>query len=434
MKFLFNNTRISSETIGEYKNSVESYLSYLREIVEGGGYGAAEGSLNLPVDYGARQDVQRLAEAKASEVRFVIVVGIGGSNLGTQAVYEALKDLRKIKERVKMCFLETVEEKSLLLVRDTLESMEKPEDILVSVISKSGSTTETVATADILFELMSNRFGEEAALQRFVVITDRDSMLWNIAQERNIATLEIPHTVGGRYSVLSSVGLFPLACAGFDIEELHRGALGMRERCLGEEAQAVYSAAFLAHYYFKGYDIHDIFLFDSSLEALGKWYRQLLAESIGKKENTKGEEIRIGITPTVSIGSRDLHSVAQLTLGGPQDKTATLVTKKNTQEVFTVPLDGFFSSPLEAVSGKTTREIMIALEEGARGAYAEAELPFIEVSFEGETFSEYELGEFLQWKMMEIMVLAHIFDINAFDQAAVEAYKKITHRVLKGEN
>jgi glucose-6-phosphate isomerase len=434
MKLSFDNTLISSETFEEYKTKLEPYLSSLREIVRVGGFEAVEGSLNLPGDYEARRESQALAEAKAANVRIVIVVGIGGSNLGTQAVYEALKDMRKTKEHVKMCFLENVEEQSLKLIRESLEGMSAPEDVLISVISKSGSTTETVANADILFELMSNRFGRDVALERFVVITDRDSTLWRVATENNVATLEMPHTVGGRYSVLSSVGLFPLACADFDIEEFHRGALAIRERSLGEEKEAVYSAAFLAHFYQMGYVIHDMFLFDSSLEALGMWYRQLLAESIGKKENTEGEEVRVGITPTVSIGSRDLHSVAQLMLGGPRDKTATLVTKENIQEVFTVPMTGFFSSHLEGVPGKTTREIMRALKEGARGAYREAGLPFIEVVFEGETFSEYELGEFLQWKMLEVMLLAHLFNINAFDQEAVEAYKKITRRVLKGEN
>ncbi|MEX0910055.1 MAG: hypothetical protein WDZ75_02040, partial [Candidatus Paceibacterota bacterium] len=353
MKFLLNNTRISQETTLEYRTKLGSYLSSLREITKRGGYDAVEGSLNLPVDHELRDEVRGLAEEKASNVKHVFVVGIGGSNLGTQAVYEALKDVRKVKEHVAMHFLETLDERTLMHIRGVLEGVSAPEDVLVSVISKSGSTTETVANADILFELVSNRFGEEIALERFVVITDRDSALWRVAEEKHIAKLEIPSTVGGRYSVLSSVGLFPLACAGFDIEELHRGALEMREECLGQEGQAIHSAAFLAHFYNKGYVVHDIFLFDPTLESLGKWYRQLLAESIGKKENTKGEEVRIGITPTVSIGSRDLHSVAQLTLGGPQDKTATLVTKENVREVFTVPLNGFFSSSLEVVSGKT---------------------------------------------------------------------------------
>ncbi|MEX0933614.1 MAG: hypothetical protein WDZ74_02545 [Candidatus Paceibacterota bacterium] len=428
MKFSFHDTRITPEQYQSYREKLSSYRAYLQKIVEQREDGSPESSLCLPSDDALRGRIIQLVKTKASHVKLVIVVGIGGSNLGTEAIYRAQKNT----EHAEMFFLETTDEQSLVAIRGLLKELSSPEEVIVSVISKSGGTIETIANADMLAHCMSERFGEEGARNRFVVITNKDSELWKTAMARDMSVLEIPFAVGGRYSVLSAVGLFPLACAGFDIEELHRGAVAIRTACLGEESPAILSAAFLVHYYNEGYNIHDTFFFDPSLEKLGMWYRQLLAESIGKTTNNHGDEVRVGITPTVSIGSRDLHSVFQLTLGGPRDKTATFVTTTADQNTFTVPSDGLFSSSQKNLVGKSSKDILDALTAGAKGAYRESHVPFIETFFSGERVSLFELGEFLQWKMIEIMFVAHLFEINAFNQDAIESYKKITHRALEG--
>src|SRR5690606_20153310 len=147
----------------------------------------------------------------------------------------------------------------------------------------------------------------------------------------------------------------PLAAAGLDVREICRGAREMRDFILGGAGEpAVSSALFLAHHSKRGYNIHDTFLFDPKLEKLGGWYRQLLGESIGKRENRKGEDVRTGITPTVSIGSRDLHSVGQLALDGPKDKMTTFVVggaKKG--DPLRVPQSGLFSASVPEVGGKS---------------------------------------------------------------------------------
>ena len=428
MKFSFHDTHITPEQYQDYREKLSPYLAHMREVAGRGRYDAPESSLCLASDDDLRAHVTHLVKAKAPHVKLVIVVGIGGSNLGTEAVYWALKST----EHAEMFFLETIDEQSLVDLQGLLKDLSSPEDVIVSVISKSGGTVETIANADILTHIMSERFGREEALERFVVITNKDSELWKTAVEHDMEVLEIPLAVGGRYSILSAVGLFPLACAGFDIEELHRGAVAIRNASLGEEGPAVPSAAFLAHFYNQGYNVHDTFLFEPSLEKLGMWYRQLLAESIGKTTNSKGDDVRVGITPTVSVGSRDLHSVFQLTLGGPRDKTATFVTTTARAGVLVVPNDGLFSSSQKDLVGKSPKEVTEALVAGAKGAYRESNVPFIEAFFSEEHVTLFEIGEFLQWKMIEIMCVAHLFDINAFNQDAIESYKKITHRALEG--
>lgn len=428
MKFSFHDTLVTPEQYKDYQEKLSTYRVSLRDIVERGDLNANESSLCLASDADLRGRIIQMVKEKAPRVKLVVVVGIGGSNLGTEAIYRALKDA----EHAEMFFLETTDEQSLITLKSLLKDLSSPEEVVVSVISKSGGTVETTVNADILVHLMSEQFGKEAALSRFVVITNKDSELWKAALAHNMTTFEIPLTVGGRYSVLSAVGLFPLAAARFDIEELHRGAVAIRSACLGEESPAMLSAAFLVHFYNQGYNIHDTFLFEPSLEKLGMWYRQLLAESIGKTMNNKGDEVRIGITPTTSVGSRDLHSVFQLTLGGPRDKTATFVTVTREGEVFTVPDDALFSSTNKDLVGKSPQKIMNALVLGAKGAYRESGVPFVEAFFSGERVTLFEIGEFLQWKMIEVMFVAHLFDVNAFNQDAIESYKKITHRALKG--
>jgi len=431
MKISFTHSLVPSEITENNFTKLRSYTEHLRTIVEEGGYGALESSINLPSDKGMLEKARELAQNFQDGIKYLVVVGIGGSNLGFKAIYEATKEALP-NTAPEVVFLETVEERTLKSLEEKIQKMESIQEILVCVISKSGKTTETVANADMLLDVLKKQFPDEEVTSQFVVISDDGSALSNVAENNSIARLTIPSIVGGRYSIFSNVGFFPLLILGFDVEELLRGAETMRDKCLKEEENpAVLSALSLAHYYSRGYIIHDTFCFDPSLEFLGAWYRQLLAESVGKKENIHGEEVRAGITPTISIGSRDLHSVGQLSLAGPRNKTTTFILKEqNEHPLFLVPENGLFSSPVPEVSGASAPKILNALAQGAKEAYAEEGLPFIEVLFEDRAHLLFELGEFLQWKMLEIMFLAHILDVNAFDQRAVESYKKATRAIL----
>jgi len=311
-----------------------------------------------------------------------------------------------------------------------LKELGSPDEFLINAISKSSHTTETAANLEACVYELKKTFGEDA-LRRIVVSTDEGSPLWNSAQKHGVTLFSIPKNVGGRYSVFSAVGLFPLAVAGIDISMLLRGARMGQKNSLKEsleENHALAGAAIIHEHYKKGIKIHNTFLFDPSLESAGKWYRQLMGESIGKERDIEGNVVSAGITPTVSIGSTDLHSMAQLYLGGPKDKLTFFVKVLSHKKDAKIPDELMFSEQDAPIAGKTFDEIMDAIYGGVKSAYANSELPFAEVLL--KELNEISMGFFLQVKMIEIMYLAKLLGINAFDQPNVEDYKKETKKLL----
>jgi glucose-6-phosphate isomerase len=264
-----------------------------------------------------------------------------------------------------------------------------------------------------------------------VVTTDKDSKFWNFAQQKEFNVLEIPKKVGGRFSVFSSVGLFPLGMLGINIEQLINGAQLMKEKCLSHDLNhnpAALSASLIYQHKVNGKHIHDLFLFSTDLESIGKWYRQLMGESIGKEFNNKQNQVFEGITPTVSIGSIDLHSMAQLYLGGPYDKFTTFVRVKSRKEKITIPNNVDYSRLVTGIQGKSLHNIMDAILLGVQRAFQKGKRPFVEIVLPNK--SEFYVGQLLQMKMMEMMYLGYLLDVNPFDQPNVESYKIETKKIL----
>ncbi|MFO0780969.1 MAG: hypothetical protein U0519_03745 [Candidatus Gracilibacteria bacterium] len=236
----------------------------------------------------------------------------------------------------------------------------------------------------------------------------------------------------GRHSVLSPVGLFPLAAAGIDIENLCEGAAVMRKNCIEndqEENPAMVSASVLFLNAKEGKTINDNFFFAPQLESLGKWYRQLMGESIGKETDREGQTVHCGITPTVSLGSTDLHSVGQLYLGGPLDKITTFVWARNVANPMAVPTEQVTEGLVDNLKNQSAGNIMAAILEGTKTAYSKKKLPYMEVVL--PEISAFALGEYLQYKMIEMMYLGKLFNVNTFDQPNVELYKIETRKILK---
>ncbi len=410
----------------------DEYSARLRTIVASGEYQEYESSACLPSDDALLQRVQALASQKVTDaLRYHIVIGIGGSNLGTKAVYDALHgsfDVLKPTRFPKLLFAETTDPEWLIKAGVLLKTIDRPEQILVSVISKSGGTTETLANFEILMATLRHQLPD--CLDRVVAITDEGSALWDEANKQQIACLGLPKPVGGRYSVLSAVGLFPLATIGIDIVALREGASAMRTEVLSEEGAnlAATSAALLAYYNEQGKTINDNFFFHPELESLGKWYRQLMGESVGKADSLDGNTVHAGITPTVSLGSTDLHSVGQLYLGGPLDKITTFVYTTENAEI-SVPTERVFPGLVPMIDGKSAQAIMEAILGGVKIAYQKAELPFMEVAL--TKIDERTIGAFLQFKMLEMMYLGQLLNVNSFDQPNVESYKIETKKLLE---
>ncbi len=416
-------------------NELDSYITSLQEVAEAGDYSTPEASINLPFDKTVVSRVQDVAKQIGYDhVKYIIHVGIGGSNFGAKAVYEALRSLMdplSHNRTPKIIFLDTINAGTLQeLVLLLKQEVENSEEILVHIVSKSGTTTETVVNTELLYQHLAERWGSEAVNSRMVVSTDEGSLLWKEAERLGFYKLAIPKQVGGRYSVFSAAHLFTLFCAGVDIEELLEGGRIARDQGLQvgiEYNPALTSAVVLYAHNTKNISMHNSFFFHGELESLGKWYQQLTGESIGKLENVDGEVVHAGITPTTSIGSIDLHSMAQLYLGGPKDKVTTFVNATTSPSI-QIPDEAFLPSLDAGFSGRITSEIMNAILGGTKEAYKKQHLPFMEIVL--PDISAGSIGQYMQFKMMEIIFLARLLRVNAFDQPSVEDYKTETRAIL----
>jgi len=400
------------------------------------GYNDSRAAINLPDDKEMLARVKQVVEDKSQlKPEYLVVVGTGGSNLGTIAVQEAVlgKLYNQLDPAIKVLYADTTDSDYINNIIQLIEpALKRDGSVLVNGISKSGTTTETIANFEIILNLL-RRYVKD--YERYVVVTsDKGSKLWNLALEKGFDVLEVPKMVGGRYSVLSTVGLFPLGLLGLNIEQLLEGARYTRDLCIQsgiEKNPAAICAAVKYLQYLEGKNIFDLFLFSNDLESVGKWHRQLMAESLGKEFNKKGERVNIGITPTVSIGSTDLHSMAQLYLGGPYDKfTSFVCVEKNNSDINVPRLEGY-SELVSGIQGKSLKTIMDAILDGTKRAFRKDKRPFVEITLPDK--SEGSVGQFLQFKMIVTIYLGYLLNVNPFDQPDVESYKKETREILSPE-
>lgn len=402
------------------------------------GYQTPYACINVPGDKENLKTVITVANQKKKlNPRAIIILGIGGSALGPQAVAQALYGT----------FFNLQQPETALYIADTVDTdyindillmteqyLLEEHAVIINIISKSGTTTETVANAQLFIELLQKYLGD--AYHHYVVVTtDKGSALWNLADEKKFSCLEIPHHVGGRYSVLTPVGLFPLALIGLDVEQLLNGAASIIDACLSMDIHtnpASLTAACLYHHYKNNaIAIHDSFIFSVDLEYLGRWYRQLMGESIGKARDREGNAVYEGITPTVSMGSSDLHSVAQLYLSTKPTRFTTFVTVGKNYSELVVPHYPEYTKLVKSLENKTLPTIMKAIYQGTTIAYQKNNLPFIELYLPEK--SAWYIGQFLQYNMIQIIYLGYLLNINPFDQPQVELYKQETRKILAHE-
>lgn len=400
------------------------YRERLEHIAGAIDYADPESSIQLPRDTTLLKYIQEAEKRLHSPtLQYVIVIGIGGSNLGTQAVYESIAgSMNLLGDRLpKLLFLDTVSDEKMTAVTRVLERLTHKEDFLVVTVSKSGTTIESIANLGVIWTFIHEHFGESK--DRFVVITDEGSRLWEQAGEKKIERFAIPSIVGGRFSVFTAVGLLPLALAGVAIAELLAGAAQAVTDGTSSDLTKNHSltAACLTHLHMvNGRMIHNTFLFSPKRETLGKWGRQLLAESLGKHGK--------GLIPIVSIGSTDLHSMVQLYLDGP-DTIFTTFVSTFIAHVHKVPAHPVFPSLVADIHEASLDTIMQAIHGGVKSAYEQAGRPYIDIDL-GQG-NAWELGYYLQFKMLETMYLGNLMDVNTFDQPAVELYKSATRELLK---
>lgn len=397
------------------------------------GYTTEYASINLPFDEEQLKTTYAAAkEKKQLQPTTLVVIGIGGSDLGTIAMLEALRGkFYNEHQDIKIYFVDTVDSDNVNDIAQLVENeLESGENIILNVISKSGTTTETIACFEVFLEILKNH--RPYNYHQFVVaVTDQDSALWNLAKAEEYALLPIPKNVGGRYSVFSAVGLFPLCFLDIDVKKLLEGARAGFEIATQQNYAnncAATSAILIAQHYNLGRLIHDTFLFSRALESLGAWYRQLSGESIGKAFDKEKRKVNIGLLPTISIGSTDLHSVAQLYFGGPDNRFTSFVGVASNVSDVVLPNYQEFEILVGHIQGKPLAAIMDAILQGTQHAYAHDKRPF--VSWFLPEKSAYYIGQWMQIKMIEIMYVGYLLNVNPFDQPEVERYKEETRKLL----
>lgn len=435
MQLNISQAQIGPDTIAESSEFLDEYIRHIQEVVAKNDYTSNEASVLLPSDDEMFESCCKVADVLGNEkLKSIVHIGIGGSNLGPKCIYTALKGYAAgygRQERYTPLFLDTNDATQMHAVAEYIErEINDLDEIAVISVSKSGGTTESLVHTEFVLQQLRNKFGEQI-YSRVAIISGEHAPFYQTAREKGMHTLPIQELVGGRYSVFSPVGLLTLLLLEIDVQALLSGAVRMRKLCISSkfsENIAVQSAIVLHLHNRAGKHIHSNFIFHPELELVGKWYRQLMSESIGKRNNTKGDVVFAGMTPEISIGSTDLHSMAQLYLGGPRDKVTTFINASVKNPVH-IGEDRVFPEIVPMVSGKNTTEIMSAIYDGTKIAYQKNDLPYMEILL--DEVNEFEIGALLQMKMFEILYLGRLMEINPFDQPSVEDYKIETKKILE---
>jgi glucose-6-phosphate isomerase len=403
MIFDYKNCIVSQKEIEEIVKKIFSYLDEIKEK-RSFEYNFPESFIFLPEDEKILDEINRTAESFKDFDNFILI-GIGGSNLGALAVYSALKH----KTKKEIIFVETFD---FLVLKEALEKIEKEKTALI-LISKSGETLESL----INFEILKNKLEsiDKDWKEKIIIITDEGSKLSFYAQKENLKVLFTPQKVSGRFSFLTPVGLLPLKLVGFEIEKLLEGAKEINSISLEKNFENNYpliSASIVYHHYLNKLNIYNFFLFLPQLEDLGNFCRQLISESLGKEGQ--------GITPLVSIGTRDLHSMYQLFVDGPKDKFTNFVFVENVEDDYL--LTNFELELTKKFENKNYHQLMKSIYSAVKKSYQNLNLPFFEIIL--ENLNEKEIGALMQMKMLETIFLGKLMNINPFNQPGVEHYKR----------
>ena len=368
-----------------------------------------------------KADVARLS-AKA---KMMVVIGIGGSYLGARMVIEALQSEFASMERGGKPYIvyagHTLSEDYYAQLLKLLDH----EDYAVTVISKSGTTTEPAVAFRIVKAHLVQKYGAAEASKRIVAITDaRRGALHDIAVQEGYPMYVIPDNVGGRFSVLTPVGLLPIAMAGYDIDKMIAGAREMRKVCVEgndlDSNPALMYAAVRNVLYRKGIKVEMMVSCLPNLRYLAEWWKQLYGESEGKQHK--------GLLPHSINITTDLHSMGQYVQDGERLMMETMVRVAKPAATVPVPTDEQNLDGINYLVGKTLTEINDCAANGTIEAHVSGGVPVVEITV--PTLDEYTLGQLIYFFEFACGVSGYTLGVNPFDQPGVEAYKKNMFRLL----
>ncbi|WP_286229522.1 glucose-6-phosphate isomerase [Neobacillus mesonae] len=409
----------------------EHELTYLQDAVKVAHHSLHEqtgagsdflGWINLPTDYDKEEfsRIQKAAEKIKTDSDILLVIGIGGSYLGARAAIEMLNhsfyNALPKEKRVTPQFIFVGNSISSTYMKDVIDLLEN-KDFSINVISKSGTTTEPAIAFRIFRKLLEEKYGAEEARKRIFATTDKArGALKTLADEVGYETFVIPDDVGGRYSVLTAVGLLPIAASGADIEKMMEGAAKAQEDFSKSELKenlAYQYAAVRNILYNKGKTIEMLINYEPGLQYFSEWWKQLFGESEGKDQK--------GIYPSSANFSTDLHSLGQYVQEGRRDLFETIVKVEQPRHELTIEamendLDG-----LNYLAGKTVDFVNNKAFEGTMLAHTDGGVPNLIVTI--PAMDEYTFGYLVYFFEKACAMSGYLLGVNPFDQPGVEAYK-----------
>ena len=416
--------------------AVESKLAKAHQAVVNQCRTGKLGYAALPTNVDYKNSVKQLVERYKNNTTDMIVLGIGGSALGNIALQQALNpttyNLLTEKQRggPRLFVLDNVDP---TLIADTFKFVQRRmPTTLVNVISKSGETAETASQFMLIRKIMQDKLGDNYA-QRIVATTDAEKgTMHDIAKAEGFPTLPVPGDVGGRFSVLSPVGLFSAAMCGIDIDALLAGADSCRQIVelmdLMQNPAAVLAAIKYIMFTEKNKPMHVMMPYSNRLYMLADWYRQLWAESLGKQVDREGNEIFTGPTPIKALGTTDQHSQVQLYREGPNDKFTVFMDVKKHPREMRMP-DAFSEIPgLTYLRKQKLSKLLDAEKIATEYAMAYSKRPSVTITF--PEINARHVGQFLFLYEFTTSIMGEMLNINAYDQPAVELGKQATFALM----
>lgn len=378
------------------------------------------GWIDLPVNYDKAEfaQIKECAEKIKKDSEVLVVLGIGGSYLGARAAIEFIKsnNYNLIKKDTPDIYFggNTISSASVAELKQLIDG----KDFSINVISKSGTTTETAIAFRIFKKLAEEKYGKEEAAKRIYVTTDKSKgALKALADAEGYKTFVVPDDVGGRYSVLTAVGLLPIAVAGIDIDALMQGAADAREAYAKEdifENDCYKYAAIRNILYRSGKSVEMMAAYEPSMTMWCEWFKQLFGESEGKEFK--------GIFPASAIFSTDLHSLGQYIQQGERKLFETVMWVNEPKTDVEIDFDDVNGDGLNFVAGKTVHYVNSKAFAGTVLAHTDGDVPNILIEIDRQ--DEYHLGQMIYFFEKACGLSGYILGVNPFDQPGVESYKK----------
>ncbi|PKN02289.1 MAG: glucose-6-phosphate isomerase [Elusimicrobia bacterium HGW-Elusimicrobia-1] len=437
MDVKLNYTYSMSDVVGEHGVTAEELLalkdrlSAAKKAVGAKKAAGKLGFMELPYKTEDAAKIKRLASKLKKRFDNFVVVGIGGSALGNIALQGALRhpfwNLLDKKSRGGWMRIFVPDNVDPELVKGLAETIDFKKTVF-NVISKSGTTAEGLANFFFFKKILENKAGKKYRDHLVFTTDSQKGFLRELASTEGIESFDIPANVGGRFSALSPVGLISAAAAGIKIDKILSGAKAMDQKCSAaanplEDPAAVF-AALNYLLYLKGKRICVMMPYSNALYPVADWFRQLWAESLGKKSDTAGKTINVGPTPVKALGATDQHSQVQLYIEGPYDKVVVFLSAGKFRKSAPIPKVGY-SHYLE---GRSLGELIKCEEDATRTALAKEQRANMTIDI--PTIDEENIGGLLYMLELATAYAGELFDINAFDQPGVELGKQLTYGLM----